>query len=162
MYSPRWLFFYPGLALFFAGMAGVILLTPGAVTIGSVVFDVHTLLLSGTAMIIGSQILIFAFLAKQYCVTHGFHPSDPGMERISRLLTLERLLALGLLITAGGVGGTMWSALIWDKHHFGPLDYETMMRVVVPSSVAVVIGLQVTFGAFLASIIGLSARPESA
>src|SRR5208337_1081411 len=88
MYSPRWLFFYPGLLLFFAGAFGVALLVPNAVTIGGVEFDVHTLLFSGDAMIIGAQILIFAFLAKQYCITHGLHPFDYKVDRLSRHLTL--------------------------------------------------------------------------
>ena len=159
MYSPRWLFFYPGLCLFFAGLFGMVLLTPGAVRFRGVTFDVHTLLLSGTATIIGFQVLLFAFLAKQYCILYGFHRPTAGTEALLSFLTLERLLLAGLVLTGGGVAGTAWSAFSWGHHHFGNLDYEIMMRILVPSSVALVIGVQMMFYAFLAGIIAL-ANPQ--
>jgi glycosyltransferase involved in cell wall biosynthesis len=160
MYSPRWLFIYPGLLLFFVGLLSMAVLMHGAVKIGSVAFDVHTLLLAGVSMIVGSQILWFALIAKHYCTIHSILPSGPRMNFYYRFITLERVLIMGLIITASGIGGIIWSAVLWGSADFGTLDYEWMMRVIVPSSVAIVIGVQTTFGAFLAGIIELAVQPS--
>ena len=65
MYSPRWLFFIPGLFLVLLGAATGAWLLPGPRTIGMVTFDVHTLLYSGTAILIGFQSIIFALFARE-------------------------------------------------------------------------------------------------
>lgn len=156
MYSPRWLFLYPGLTLFLLGLIGMVLLIPGALHIGGIAFDVHSLLLSGIAMILGSQILLFAFLAKQSCLAHGLLPPDPKIEMFFGEITLERSLMVGFAVAFMGGLGMIASAVVWSHHRFGVLDYEAMMRLIVPASVALVIGLQIVFGAFLAGIIGLA------
>ncbi len=48
LYSPRWLFLYPGIALCALGLVVSALLLPGPRRIGSVGFDVHTLLFAAT------------------------------------------------------------------------------------------------------------------
>lgn len=156
MYSPRWLFLYPGLVLFVAGTAGMAWLIPGARTVGVVTFDVHTLLIAGTATIIGAEILLFAYLAKISNIIHGLLPPDPKIDATLRMFNLERLLVLGLITAACGVYGIAESALIWRAQEYG--DLNSMMRILIPSSVAVVVGLQTAFGAFLADIIGLGTR----
>ena len=161
MYSPRWLFFYPGLLLFIAGLSGMLFLAPGAIKFYDVTFDVHTLLLFGTLSVIGFQTLLFSFLAKQFCILYGFHLPDPKLEAFFRFFTLEKLLLLGLALTVAGAGGAAGSAWKWSSRHFGNLDYETMMRVLIPSSVVLVIGIQLIFYAFLSGIIGL-ATPQKA
>lgn len=162
MYSPRWLFFYPGLALFIAGLSAMILLTHGAVRIGVVTFDVHTLVMAGMLMIVGSQFIVFAFLAKQYAVTHGLHhPFSRSITQLSRVLSLERVLILGVLATLGGLAGVIVSIIVWGNHHFGVLDYEAIMRIIIPASVAIVTGLQTMFGAFMTGIMGLAAPAAS-
>jgi glycosyltransferase involved in cell wall biosynthesis len=161
MYSPRWLFYYPGLLLSLSGLLGMALLAVASVKIGGVVFDVHSLVASGTLLIIGSQFLTFAFLAKQYAVIHRLHPASRKIDMLSRYFNLEHILVFGLLVALGGIAGAIGSVAIWEKHHFGPLNYEDIMRVIVPSSVAIIIGLQAMFGAFMAGIMGLAAPADS-
>jgi hypothetical protein len=80
------------------------------------------------------------------------------MQAIMRLFTLERLLVIGLLLAGFGLWGIIRSLLYWQDHHYGELDYETMMRMIMPAAVALVIGIQTVFGSFLADIIGLATR----
>jgi Glycosyl transferase family 2 len=64
LYSPRWLFFYPGFALIVIGLAMNLLLLPGPVTIGlGVVLDIHTMLVADAAAIVGVQSVCFALIA---------------------------------------------------------------------------------------------------
>src|SRR5882762_10355162 len=44
LYSPRWLFLYPGLAALVVGLLGTLWLLPEARTVGGITLDVHTLL----------------------------------------------------------------------------------------------------------------------
>jgi hypothetical protein len=158
MYCPRWLFFYPGMILFIVGMGGMIWLIPGPQQVDAITFDVHTLLVAGTAAIIGAEILLFAFVAKHASIVHGLLPPDPKIDATRRLFNLERLLVIGLLVAAIGVYGIAHSALAWRASDYGALDISSMMRALVPSCVAVVIGLQTAFGAFLADILGLGVQ----
>ncbi|MES2985150.1 MAG: glycosyltransferase family 2 protein [Pseudomonadota bacterium] len=158
MYSPRWLFLYPG-ALFFIGGAAIMLwLLPKAQTIGEVTFDVHTLMLGGIAMILGFEIILFAFLSKYSSIIHGLLPRDVLMEKLGRIFNLERLLVIGLAMVALGGWGILRSVMFWQATHFGPLNDAAIMRMLMPSCVALVIGVQVLFGSFLATIIGLGTR----
>src|SRR5262245_66685948 len=64
LYSPRWLFLFPGVALITAGGTVTLLLLPGPQYIGSVGFDVSTMLFAGLAVLLGVQLAIVAVLAK--------------------------------------------------------------------------------------------------
>ncbi len=162
MYCPRWLYLYPGLALFLAGACAMLVLVRGRLQLGSIVFDVHTLLVAGVFTIIGSQILIFGAIAKQYCISHGLHPDNDNAGRLFKLLKLDNLLLLGIISTILGVGGIIRSALFWRDHHFGNLDYETILRLLIPSCVAVVIGIEIVFAAFLMGMMSIPIKPASA
>src|SRR5438128_8963799 len=59
LYSPRWLFLYPGGLLMILGLATMFWLLPGPRVIGGVTFDVHTLLDAAMPIIIGFQSILF-------------------------------------------------------------------------------------------------------
>ncbi len=158
MYSPRWLFLYPGALVFFAGIAGMLWLFPSAQTVGDVTFGIHTFVLSGFAVILGFNILLFSVLSKHSSVIHGLLPPAKMMQSAMQLFTLERLLILGILLAVVGAWGIFDSFEYWQQSDFGNLDYEITMRKIVPSAVILVVGIQTVFGSFLADIIGLGVR----
>lgn len=156
MYSPRWLYLYPGLLIFGLGTVMLVWLVPQPQRIGHVTFDVHTLFLSGVAMILGFNILLFSVLSKHSSAIHGLLPVNVRLQKAMKIFTLERLLILGGVTALGGLYGIVDSFLVWQERDYGPLYCNALMRSLVPSAVALVIGLQTMFGAFLADIIGLS------
>lgn len=158
MYSPRWLFLYPGALVFLIGCAGMVWLLPSAQTIGDVTFGVHTLLLAGFAMILGFNILQFAVLSKHSSMVHGLLPADTSLQKAMKFFSLERLLVIGGIVALLGALGIWRSFSFWQANHYGNLDFEQVMRMIVPSAVALVIGMQIVFGAFLADIIGLPVK----
>lgn len=158
MCSPKWLFIYPGLLLLLAGVGGHIWLLPGPRTIGGVTFDVHTLLFAGVAVIVGAQMLLLGWLAQRHAIKLGLYVQTPLMLRMERLLTLEHLLVLGLVLALCGLSGAVISMVLWSYQHFGPLDYTHMIRIIAPSCTALVMGVQLIFGAFLAGITGMPVR----
>ena len=68
IFSPRWLFFYPGLALLLLGAALSILLLPGPVyyITPSISLDIHTFLVSAVTILIGRQWADAGFGSLQY------------------------------------------------------------------------------------------------
>ena len=62
LYSPRWLFLYPGAALMLLGVLAGAWLLPEPRRVGAVVFDVHTLLYAAIAVLLGFQAMPSRFL----------------------------------------------------------------------------------------------------
>ncbi|HEX2192313.1 MAG TPA: glycosyltransferase family 2 protein [Acidimicrobiales bacterium] len=155
LYSPRWLFLVPGLVLMTSGLAAGIALTITPVTIGSVTFDVDTLVAAGAALVIGFQAVIFGVLTKIYAIEEGFLPADRHVERLVRVVTLERGLVVGALIGLAGVSGLLASLVHWNLHDFGELNPRRSMRIVVPSAVALIMSFQTVFASLFASVLGI-------
>ena len=155
LYSPRWLFLIPGIVLMTVGLASGAALTLGPVTVGSVTFDVDTLVAASAVLVIGYQAVLFALLTKIYAIEEGFLPPDPRVDRFVTTISLERGLAIGALIGVLGVGGLVASLIHWNLHDFGELDPGRSLRLVVPSAAALVISMQTIFAALFASVLGI-------
>ncbi len=155
MYSPRWLFFYPGLMFVFMGFLGMSVLLPGPLQLGSMTFDIHTLLLSNGLLVIGVQTLTFAHLSHQFAINMGLVPSDEGFIKRLEAIQLESLLIAGGIGTLLGLAGILYSIFAWGQMQFGPLQPEYMMRILVPSVTLLIMGFQLVFAAFFRSILQL-------
>jgi glycosyltransferase involved in cell wall biosynthesis len=158
MYSPRWLFLYPGILLMLAGLAGCVLLLPGRRVFHGIGLDVHTLLYAFVAILLGFQLIAFATFTKVFAITEGLLPEDPRLNRMFHWVTLETGLLVGGLLMLLGVGGSIFAVSGWAKQSFGALDIERTLRIVMPSVFALTMGVQITFSSFFLSILGLRRR----
>ena len=151
LYSPRWLFLYPGFALIGAGLIGYAVGMPG-VRIAGVRFDAHTLLFSSLAILLGHQSIIFAILAKTYAVGAGLLPQNERMETFHRVVTLERGLVVSL--TGLTLGFLLLLAAVnqWRIHDFGDLEYTRTMRLVVPGVTLTALGGQTLLASFFSAL----------
>ncbi len=157
MYSPRWLFLFPGLLLILVGILGYVVAMPQATLFG-LTFDAHTLLFASLAILLGYQAVQFAMFAKTFAITEKLMPPDPRMEDLFRLLTLERGLFMGSAIL---LGGTILLALAvndWRVADFGKLDYARTMRFVIPGVTLATVGCQTVLSSFFLSILGMARR----
>jgi glycosyltransferase involved in cell wall biosynthesis len=158
LYSPRWLFLYPGILLILLGTAIHALLLPGPVHIGQTELDIHTLVYGGAMILVGAQALFFAVIAKVFAITEGLLPEPPGAQRWFRTITLEHGLVAGGLFVVGGVLGSVAAVIPWVRGGFGPYEPQIAMRIVVPSVVLLALGAQTIFSSFLLSLLGLKRR----
>ena len=158
LFSPRWLFLYPGLFFVLLGTVGGMLLWRGPLHLGRVVLDVHTLVFCAACILVGFQAMVFALLTKVFAINEGLLPEDPTLNRLFRFLTLETGLAAGLALGGIGLAGTLWSLHIWSVHSYGPLDPQQMLRAVIPSATSLVLGCQTVLFSFFFSVLGLSMR----
>ena len=158
LFSPRWLFLYPGIFFILAGLFGMALLIKGPVQLGDISIDIHSLLLSGGAIAAGVQSVSFAFLAKQFAINAGLLPQDRKIERWQKHISLELLLTLGIISVAVGLLCISYSVFLWSQVQFGDLLPERMMRLLVPAVTMTVVGSQIVFTAFFKSILELKTR----
>jgi glycosyltransferase involved in cell wall biosynthesis len=158
MYSPRWLFLYPGFLLILLGVAGCALLLPGPFIIHGIGFDVHTLLYAFVAVLLGFQLVAFALFTKVFAISEGLLPEDPRLNRVFRHITLETGLAAGGLLIALGLGGSIFAVTGWARESFGALDAGHILRIVMPSVFSLTLGVQIVFSSFFLSILGLRRR----
>jgi glycosyltransferase involved in cell wall biosynthesis len=158
LYSPRWLFLYPGALLVFLGMITGLWLLPGPRMIGGVTFDVHTLLYSAAAVFIGFQGILFATFTKVFAITEQLLPADQRIESLFRLVTLEKGLLIGSALTIFGMAGSFYAFSDWGSHSFGALNPTQTLRIVIPSVLALTLGCQTILASFFLSVLGMARR----
>jgi glycosyltransferase involved in cell wall biosynthesis len=158
LFSPRWLFLYPGAVLMIVGLASLIWLLPGPQRIGSVTLDVHTLVFSAAAIICGFQSLAFGVLSKAFAIDAKILPEDPLTARFNRMFSLELGLLIGAVLLIAGFATALYAVGAWGRASFAELDPVFAMRIVVPSVTAMVLGLQIVFSSLFYSILGLTRR----
>ena len=155
LFSPRWLFLYPGLALFALGAVLSALLIGGPLEVAGVRLDIHTLLVAGFLSLIGYQLVLFAVFTKIFAIRAGFHPPHPALEKLFRYVTLEVGLAAGVLMALVGVVALVLAVASWGAVGFGNLDPSTTMREVIPAVVLLALGTQTVFASFFISILSI-------
>ncbi len=153
LHSPTWLFVYPGLALIVLGLVGAALLSRGSVHIGRVELDIHTMIVSCFAVMIGAQLVSFGALARRYAMVEGFVPGPAKFQGLILGMTLEPLLRVAGVILLAGVIGCVWAVSSWANSGFGPILYYSVLRVLVPSLTAVAVAAQLAATAFLTSLL---------
>jgi hypothetical protein len=158
LYSPKWLFLYPGLALLAIGLAGMAWLLPGQRSVGSVTFDVSTLLFFALAVVAGVQAVYFFLTARWFGIAEGFLPDDPRIRRLLERGMPEAGLIAGSLLILGGLALSLYALATWNDSGFGQLDYPHTLRIVIPGATLITCGVQTVLSALFLSILGLRHR----
>ena len=158
LFSPRWLFLYPGLCLMLVGMAVGLWLLPGPRKVGNVVLDIHTLLYAAAAVLTGFQAVLFALFTKVFAITEGLLPEDARLTQAFRIFTLEKGLLAGSLLAGAGLALASHSLIAWDRTGFGPMDAVHLMREVAVAMVSLTLGVEMILSSFFLSILGLTRK----
>ena len=158
LFSPNWLFFYPGAALILLGALLGGRLLAGPLTIGHVELDVHTLLYCAMLLWMGFQSAMFSVFTKVFAIGEGLLPGDPLLAKLSRFFTLERGLAIGGGLMLLGIALSLRAVAHWESLDFGNLYPPQVLRQVIPAVVSVTLGLQVVLSSFFLSVLSLKFR----
>ena len=158
LYSPRWLFLYPGMILFLVGLVLGGVLLAGPIQIGEHALDVSALVYAMAAVLIGFQAILFAAFSRAFVANEGLMPPSPGMQKAFKVLNLERGLIIGLLLLIVGVALAIYGFIHWGSSDFGALDARGAIRLAVPAATLSVLGFETIMGSFFLSVLGLSRR----
>jgi glycosyltransferase involved in cell wall biosynthesis len=153
LFSPRWLFLYPGLALLTLGIVFTALLYLAPLRVLGAGLDIHSMLYASAAALLGMQLCLFALFARVSAQNTGLLARHPGLERLLRTLTLERGLLFGLALAVCGLlwsGAAFWQ---WREAGFGALDPRVVMRDTIPAAALMVGGMEIMLASFLLSLL---------
>lgn len=158
VFSPRWLFVYPGLALFALGLTAFAALLPGDLTFGSIRFGVHSLLFSGAAMLIAVQLISFGLLASLFGARERYWPATPSLARMRERMSIDNGCILGGSMMGLGIAGALAALASWAGAGFSDMDPDMLMRLSIPSVLLAGIGLQVMLTSFLIELLSQPTR----
>lgn len=163
LFSPRWLFLYPGLLLFVVGLLATIVIGFAPVRIDGVNLDIGTMLVASFLCLLGHQLIAFAFFAKVFVVSVGFHSKNTNLDRrLFRFLSLEAGLVVGVITALAGFGSLLLATLDWQQSGFGEQDPEVLMRKIIPAILVLMLGLQTVFGTFVLGVLAMGRRSSLA
>ena len=157
MYSPRWLYLLPGIALGVLGLAGYVLALP-RMRIHGVAFDVNTLLFGSLAIIAGYQSLLFGIFTKTFAVSEGLLPRDERVARLVSEAALQRWLILGAVVMLAGIALLASAVGQWYAAGFGDLEVRDTLRWVIPGVTLSTLGFQTILSSFFLGILALRRR----
>jgi len=156
IYSPRWLFLMPGLFLSALGIVFSAALAVKDIQIGDVQFNVGTLMMACMCVVVGFQLVAFAFYTKVFAIAEGLLPEDPNLTRVFKAFTLEKGIVTGLLILLAGLVMFSRALWLWKQANFGLLpSTEENLRRLIPAATLMLLGVQSVFSSFFMSVLGL-------
>ncbi len=158
LFSPNWMFLYPGLALMAAGFVFGAALFIAPVYLDHVRFSMNTLIFCAAMVEIGFQSALFMLLSRAFAIQEGLMPRPKKPSRFERLFSLERGLIFGLGMLCLSFGLT-WDALHqWSATQFGALDAERVTPLVVAAATFLTLGCEIILSSFLLSMVKLNVR----
>lgn len=155
LYSPRWLYLYPGAALMLIGLATMAWLLPGPRYVGRFGLDIQTLLYAGGAVAVGYQTVLFGLMAKVFAITEGLLPPSARLDRVFRHVRLETGLLGGVAMIALGILGAVLGFRNWAANGYGHLDPSHTLRLAIPSLLALMLGVETIVASFFFSLLGV-------
>jgi len=156
LFSPDWVFLYPGFVLMIAGFALSVVLLVGPFELAGVTLDVHTLLFSATMLVLGTQLVLMAILTKAYASHTGLLPASPRLTTALDAFSLVVGLAAGLAVILLGFAMYGIGFFQWSQIEFGQIsNYASTLRLSILGTTLVAIGGMLFFGSFVVSLLGL-------
>jgi len=155
LYSPNWLFLIPGLILMVFGLITSAVLISGPISIGSVNFDVHTLLFTSVLALIGFQFILFYGLTKVYTVENDLLPKSKKYDRLFKFINLEKGLIIGFILVIVGIALSISAYTDWQAISFGNIENNSVFRRVIPAVTLMLLGVQIILFSLFFSILGL-------
>ena len=158
LYSPRWLFLYPGIAMIILGLGVMGWLLPGPRRVAGITLDVNTLLYAAIMVMIGVQSVFFSLFTRIFTVTEGLLPPRSRLAQSARGMGLEQWLLAGLFCFAIGLAGSVRAVGVWQATSFGPLDPVVSLRLVIPSAFLLFLGGQLMLAGFFLGVLAMKRK----
>jgi hypothetical protein len=162
IYSPRWLFLYPGLAVLGLGLLASLVLLVGPVSIGSVGFDVGTMIYAAGFAILGYQAVLFSVMTKLFGAREGLLPMSARYRQLVERFSVERGLILGIVIFLAGILLTVVQVIRWGGADFGAMDAGQTVRTAIPAVLGLVLGFQTIMFSMFTGVLGIPTAEPAA
>lgn len=157
MHAPNWLFLYPGILFFIIGIIFSTIIIINPIIIGTIRFDINTLLYFTISTIVGFQLIIFYLLTKKYAAITKFIPVTKFDTHILKF-TMNKGIFIGAILILIGIISSIISIIIWQNSGYGDLDASKMLRLTMPILTTFVCGIQLMFSSFFLGILEIKTK----
>jgi hypothetical protein len=127
----------------------------------NIALDLNTFIAACFMIVVGSQLVTFGALARNYATITGFLPRGPRSRMLARYITTESLALIAAVLMLVGAGFFGFSTLRWADAHFGPITDRLIPRLVVFGLTLFVIGLQTFFSAFVLGVLAIPVASDT-
>lgn len=145
--APSKLFLFPGAIMFSLGISGVLLGYFGA-NLGSVTLGAHTMLGSSLFVISGYQAILMHLLSTD--LSQKLEIRRTKKSFLQNFVTSHGGKIVLFLLFSGLL---LWgeTLILWQSIGFGPLDYATTMKVVIPGAMLISLSFEMLIFIFFRS-----------
>ena len=150
LFAPTYLFIIPGIILLVFGLSSLFLMLPGPFWLFGHGFDIHAMILVSALAILGMNILTLGLFAKIFALYGDIElVKNPLIKLFIDNFDQEDWLKLGLLFFLAGLGVSFYVFWLWVKANFGAIF---QIRAVILAITLMILGAQVIFASFFASL----------
>jgi glycosyltransferase involved in cell wall biosynthesis len=161
-FAPYWLFYYPGLVLFWVGLVAFTALMFGPVQIGGVSFDIATMILASALVLTGFQMVCFYVLSRLFAVRFNLLPTSDRFERLRSKISVDNACIAGGFLLLTALIATLAGVFSWGATGFGDLNPSKIVRPAALAVVCASLGVQFITTGFLSSMLQQPIRPDPA
>lgn len=160
LFSPRWLFLFPGAALFAASLGVFLWLMAGPGQSWPAAVQLQALLISAFLCLVGYQLIVFAVFTKIFAVLQGLHPPHGQLNRLLRRITLEDGIQAGVVMAILGLLALVAALSGWKSETVA--GSMAVMRQAIPAVMLLALGIQTIFVSFFLSVLGVGVNVKGA
>lgn len=158
LFSPRWLFFMPGLFLLATSSVLYCLILSGPLQVHGFFLDIHTLFYMQTAIIIALTALLLGITARIFGMREGLLQQHLLLNKLRDTPILE----IGSLIGIACIGLGLYLGIdlltAWGNKGFGGLEYGMFLRSVSLSTLLVSVGGIIFLSSLMMGFLALPTR----
>ncbi len=126
LFAPKFVYWLPGLLSIVIGAILAIVLNtkPGGepVSLAGFWLNDHWIIVAALLFLIGYELLWTGLLAYLYTLTHRLLKRSPNVERLIRLVSLERIIFLSIILVTAGLVIEFSVVKAWASGDFGSLN----------------------------------------
>lgn len=142
IYSPKWLFAYPGLIFTLLGLLLTVFIYVKPIHIGQIQFEVTSMLYSAILMIIGFQMLQFSVFTGVFGQRIGQLPQSGDFALKSSNFVQKKGYWIALILVLVGVIGMILSLITWGNAGFGELNNTFVCKTAILFGSIFAIGIE--------------------
>jgi len=160
LFSPKWLFLFPGLFILGISTLAYILLALGPVHIYSVEFDIHTLFYAQAGMIIGYLTIAFGMIIRLFGMREGLLQNNVWLRNLNSYPLLELGGMIGICLTILGILIGSYALNSWRLLEFGNLNDHVVLRIVSISTTFIIFGAITILISLIMGFLALPTRED--
>ncbi len=153
LYSPKWLFFYPGLLMTIMGFIGMFILSIFTVHIGRVQFEITTMFYFAILLLTGCQAVQFSLFTNMYGKKIGQLPASSKLFDRLEMLISRFGLGISFFLAIIGIIGIIATLITWSHVGFGELPDMSVHRLAILFGTLFVLGIQFFFAGFFINVL---------